>query len=141
MTNTYLNNLRVGITILKMKRVYKEAGSDDGYRILADRLWPRGIAKEKVRIDYWAKEITPSAVIRKAFNHEAGKFEDFKNAYTYELNTNPHAKEFLHLIAEKLQAGNVTLLFAAKSETINHVVILKNWIEKNLDFDLTGDEY
>lgn len=127
-----MEDLKVAKTILKLKRVYQEAGSDDGYRILVDRLWPRGLAKEKAGIDYWAREIAPSPELRKTFNHEAGRFEDFKFAYTCELNTSELAKEFLDLIGEKLQNGNVTFLFAAKSETINHAVILKDWIEKNL---------
>jgi uncharacterized protein YeaO (DUF488 family) len=120
------------ISILKIKRVYQEAGGDDGYRILVDRLWPRGLAKEKASIDYWAKEISPSHAIRKSFKHEAGRFEDFKNAYTDELDTNQQAEEFLNLLGGKLRVGNVTLLFAAKNETINHAVVLKEWIEENL---------
>lgn len=117
--------------MLKMKRIYEEASSEDGYRILVDRLWPRGVAKERAQIDYWAKEITPSTDIRKAFKHEAGQFEDFRKAYVYELDTNEGSKEFLNLIYEKLKAGNVTLLYAAKNEQINHVIVLKDWIEKH----------
>jgi uncharacterized protein YeaO (DUF488 family) len=117
---------------LKIKRIYDEANSTDGYRVLVDRLWPRGITKEKAKIDYWAKEITPSTEIRKNFKHEAERFEDFRNAYHYELNSNSHAKEFLALMNEKLKMANVTLLYAAKDDKINHVVVLKDWIEQNL---------
>lgn len=117
---------------LKIKRIYDEANSTDGYRVLVDRLWPRGITKEKAKIDYWAKEITPSTEIRKTFKHEAERFADFKNAYLYELNNNIHAEEFLALMNEKLKIDNVTLLYAAKDDKINHVVVLKNWIEQNL---------
>jgi len=113
-----------------MKRIYEEPSSDDGYRILVDRLWPRGVAKEKAKIDYWAKQITPSTMIRKAFKHEADEFEDFKSAYLHELYTNEGSKEFLELIEDKLKTGNVTLLYAAKNEKINHVIVLKAWIEE-----------
>ena len=118
--------------ILRMKRIYDEANDADSYRILVDRLWPRGITKEKAKIDYWAKEITPSTEIRKTFKHEAERFEDFRNAYLYELDNNVHAGAFLTLIIEKLKFSNVTLLYAAKDEKINHVVVLKDWIEEDL---------
>lgn len=118
--------------ILKIKRIYDEANSTDGYRVLVDRLWPRGVSKDKAKIDYWAKEITPSTEIRMTFKHKAERFENFKNAYLYELNSNAYAEEFLNLMNEKLKTSNVTLLYAAKDEKINHVVVLKDWIEKNL---------
>ncbi|MHC1714170.1 MAG: DUF488 domain-containing protein [Acidaminococcaceae bacterium] len=99
--------------------------------MLVDRLWPRGISKAKAKIDYWAKEIAPSTEIRKAFKHEADKFNDFSNAYLYELNNNAHAGDFLTSINEKLKRANVTLLYAARDEKINHVVVLKAWLEQN----------
>ncbi|MHC1718646.1 MAG: DUF488 domain-containing protein [Acidaminococcaceae bacterium] len=117
--------------VLKMKRIYDEANDADGYRILVDRLWPRGITKEKAKIDYWAKEITPSTEIRRTFKHETERFEAFRNAYLYELNNNVHAVAFLAVINEKLKMSDVTLLYAARDEKINHVVVLKDWIEQN----------
>ena len=69
-----------------MKRVYEESAKKDGYRILVDRLWPRGVKKEDLPYDLWAKEITPSSDIRKAFNHKEEKFAEFKQNYLYELN-------------------------------------------------------
>ncbi|MDR7870746.1 MAG: DUF488 family protein [Tissierellaceae bacterium] len=83
-------------------------------------------------LDYWAKEITPSTELRKSFNHQTERFEEFEQAYLFELENNDRSKEFLELIKNKLKSGNVTLLYAAKSETINHVVVLKNWIERNI---------
>lgn len=118
--------------ILRMKRIYDGANDVDGYRVLVDRLWPRGITKEKAKIDYWAKEITPSTEIRNKFKHEAERFEDFRNAYLYELDNNEHAGAFLTFINGKLKLSNVTLLYAARDEKINHVVVLKDWIEENL---------
>lgn len=118
--------------MLKMKRIYEEPLEEDGYRILVDRLWPRGVSKERAKIDYWPKDITPSTIIRKNFNHNADKFEDFRNAYLYELNSNEKSGQFLNILKEKLQSGNVTLLYASKNEKINHVIVLKSWIEENL---------
>ncbi len=118
--------------MLRTKRIYQESSKEDGYRILVDRLWPRGVSKGKANIDYWAKEITPSIDLRKDFNHEPDKFEEFKQAYLYELSNNKKSKEFLELINSKLETGNVTLLYAARDENINHAVVLKDWVEGNL---------
>ena len=115
-----------------MKRVYDEQDKTDGYRVLVDRLWPRGVKKAELAYDLWAKEITPSADIRKAFNHEEAKFAAFKQNYLYELNENDAIDSFLETLSEKLETTNVTLLYAAKEEKINHVVILKDWLEENL---------
>lgn len=115
-----------------MKRVYEEAAEKDGYRILVDRLWPRGVKKEDLPHDLWAKEITPSSEIRKEFNHEEEKFDEFKQKYLYEINENDEMAPFLETISEKLETQNVTLLYAAKDEENNHVVILKDWLEEML---------
>ena len=115
-----------------MKRVYDEQDQTDGYRVLVDRLWPRGVKKAELAYDLWAKEITPSSDIRKAFNHEEEKFAEFKQNYLYELNENDAIDSFLETLSEKLKTENVTLLYAAKDEKINHVVILKEWLEENL---------
>lgn len=115
-----------------MKRVYEEAAEKDGYRILVDRLWPRGVKKEDLPHDLWAKEITPSSEIRKEFNHEEEKFNAFKQHYLYEINENDEMAPFLETISEKLETQNVTLLYAAKDEENNHVVILKDWLEEML---------
>lgn len=115
-----------------MKRVYEEAAEKDGYRILVDRLWPRGVKKEDLPHDLWAKEITPSSEIRKEFNHESEKFNAFKQHYLYEINENDEMAPFLETISEELETQNVTLLYAAKDEENNHVVILKDWLEEML---------
>lgn len=118
---------------IKVKRVYEDSSEDDGYRILIDRLWPRGISKEKINIQKWAKEITPSNELRKTFNHNPDTMEDFKERYYFELETNEHTVEFANLIKDKLQEGNVTLLYAAKNEEYNHAIVLKKWIEEKLN--------
>lgn len=120
------------MTKIQMKRVYEEVSKKDGYRILVDRLWPRGVKKEELPYDLWAKKITPSSEIRKAFNHEEEKFATFKNDYRYELNENPEVDNFIETVADALKEGNVTLLYAAKNEKVNHVVILKDYIEEQL---------
>lgn len=118
---------------VNVKRIYAESSEDDGYRILVDRLWPRGISKEKINIDKWAKEITPSTELRKLFNHSEDTMEEFKIRYNFELDNNEHAVEFINLLKDKLQEGNITLLYAAKNEVHNHALALKEWIEEKLN--------
>ncbi len=114
---------------IKVKRVYEEFSKDDGYRILVDRLWPRGISKEKINIAKWAKEISPSSELRKTFNHEPDTMGEFRERYYFELDNNEHAVEFINLIKEELKENNVTFLYAAKNEEYNHAVVLKEWVE------------
>lgn len=118
--------------MLKIKRMYEDASADDGYRILVDRLWARGVSKEEAKLDYWAKEIAPSKELRSEFHHEQETFEDFQKDYLAELNKNDLAKEFAALVKEKLKEGNVTLLYSAKNEALNNAVVLKNWLEKEV---------
>lgn len=118
--------------MLAIKRIYEEKSNEDGYRILVDGLWPRGVSKEEAKIDYWAKEIAPSTETRKTFDHKPDKFEDFEESYLDELNENKESKELLDLIEDKLKLGNVTLLYAAKNEYMNNAVVLKKWIEEKL---------
>ena len=115
-----------------MKRVYDEMEEMDGYRILVGRLWPRGVKKEDLPYDEWAKDITPCSEIRKAFNHEEAKFTQFKKDYIFELTENDEAGPFIKKVQEQLEEQNVTLLYAAKDTKNNHVVVLKEWLEKNL---------
>lgn len=115
---------------IKMKRVYEKAHSDDGYRILVDRIWPRGIKKEDAEIDEWNKEIPPTTEARKAFNHEPEKFDVFKKRYIKELDKNEATSSFIQKVTEKLKSEPVTFVYAAKDEQYNHVVILKEYIEK-----------
>ena len=118
--------------MLKIRRIYEEPSLEDGYRILVDKLWPRGISKEKAKLDYWAKEITPSTELRKFFCHDVDKFEDFTKRYILELETNDISVDFVNLIKDKLKEGNVTLIYAAKDPKINHGIVLKGWLDKRL---------
>lgn len=118
---------------IRIKRIYEPSSVEDGYRILVDRLWPRGISKERARIDEWAKMISPSTELRKEFNHERSMMEDFKKKYIMELDHNEHAVEFVNRMIEKLEHDHVTLLFAAKNEKINHAIILKEWLDQQVN--------
>ena len=110
---------------VKIKRIYKPYSKDDGYRILIDRLWPRGIKKEGAHIDKWLKEIAPSTELRKEFNHMVDKWDKFKIAYHTELKNSPAVSELLDDIKKH---GTVTLLFAAKDEDHNHALVLQQFI-------------
>ncbi len=112
---------------LKIKRIYEQPEKLDGYRILVDRLWPRGVSKEDAHLDLWLKEVSPSPDLRKWFNHEPEKFNEFSKKYIQELKHNDAVSQ----ITDKLKNHNVTLLYAAKDPKINHAIVLKNFILKN----------
>lgn len=115
---------------IKIKRIYEKSEESDGYRVLVDRLWPRGISKDSVKIDSWNKEIAPSSTLRKWFGHATEKFDEFKEKYMEELAHNPEAdvfKEKVRAIAEKRA---VTLLFAAKDVEHNQAVVLAEYLNK-----------
>ena len=108
--------------MIKIKRAYLEPEKDDGMRILVDRLWPRGLTKEKARIDLWMKDVAPSTELRKWFSHDIEKWEEFKRRYLDELNEN---KESVAILKEQLNKGNVTLIFGARDELHNEAIVLK----------------
>ena len=118
---------------LKCKRIYETPAETDGFRVLVDKLWPRGMKKENAEIDLWAKEITPSNELRKWFSHIPEKYDEFKKRYRQELSENSASRKFKDLCIEKLNDNNVTLLYAAKSEKYNHAVVLKDWLEEHMD--------
>lgn len=118
--------------MLKIKRVYERPDEKDGYRILVDRLWPRGMSKEKIKIDLWGKEITPSPEIRKDFCHIPERFPEFKEKYRMELEHNSGTPRFLALLQDKLKEGNVTLVYGAKDEIYNHAIVLREYMQAKL---------
>lgn len=118
---------------LKCKRIYETPAETDGFRVLVDKLWPRGMKKENAEIDLWAKEITPSNELRKWFSHIPEKYDEFKKRYRQELSESSASRKFKDLCIEKLNDNNVTLLYAAKSEKYNHAVVLKDWLEERMD--------
>ncbi|MBW7844291.1 MAG: DUF488 domain-containing protein [Bacteroidia bacterium] len=113
--------------MLKTKRIYEAPEKSDGYRILVDRLWPRGISKEKVTIDEWNKNIAPSPELRKFFSHKTDLFDTFKKQYIEELKTQ---KVELTRIKTLTANQNVTLLFGAKDEQHNQAVVLLEVLTK-----------
>lgn len=108
---------------VKIKRVYEEPADDDGFRVLVDRLWPRGISKADAEVDLWAKEVAPSSSLRKAFHHDGMGWASFKARYEVEMDGNDAVAE----LREKLRNhDSVTILFATTDEEHNHAVLLKN---------------
>lgn len=124
---------------IKIKRIYLPADPDDGCRILTDRLWPRGIAKEKAGLDEWRRDTAPSSALRKSFHHQAERFGEFREAYRAELDANPAASELVHFCEMKLQAGNVTFLYAAEDEACNNAAVLRGWVTEHLDGSISGE--
>ena len=114
---------------VQVKRVYEAPEESDGFRILTDRLWPRGISKEKAALGIWDKSIAPSTELRKWFGHDPEKFEKFKKRYAEELSGNPDTEKFISLIREELPKGPVTLLYGAKDEIHNQAVVLKEFLK------------
>ena len=117
---------------LLLKRVYEPYEPKDGYRILVDRLWPRGIKKEAAQLDEWAKEITPSTEIRRLYHQGDMPFEGFSQAYLEELETNEAAETFVSNCSEQLESQNVTLVYGAKNEQENHALVLREWLRRKM---------
>lgn len=118
------------MTKIKIKRVYEDFSKDDGFRILVDRLWPRGIKKEVLKFDLWDKDVTPSSDLRKWFHIDKSQnWDEFVIRYRLELNSS----EALSDLVDKVQSlPVVTLLYASKEPQRNHAVILKEELEKRL---------
>jgi uncharacterized protein YeaO (DUF488 family) len=110
---------------IRIKRVYEAPSPDDGTRVLVDRLWPRGLAKDKAGVDLWLKELAPSTELRKWFNHEPEKWAEFRQRYRQELALQPAA---LGRLRELIDSGPVTLLFGAKEERFNDAVALREFM-------------
>lgn len=116
---------------IQIKRIYEEETKDDGLRVLVDRVWPRGVSKEKADIDVWAKDLAPSTDARKEFDHKPENFDTFRNRYTHELEE----REDAHELIEKIKAENpkkLTLLYGAKDKECNHAIILQEYLQKHI---------
>ena len=110
---------------VRTKRVYLPAEDSDGYRVLVDRLWPRGIKKENAKVDLWARQLAPSTELRKWFGHIPERFPEFRDKYISELKVNAHA---LPILEEIRKHTVVTLLYSAKDEEHNNAVVLKDFL-------------
>ena len=113
---------------IKIKRVYEPASKDDGYRVLVDRLWPRGMRKEEADLDLWLKEVAPSNSLRKWYSHDPERWEEFKERYARELD---EKTELVEQIERKARDERVTLLFSSKEEHNNNAQALKEYIERS----------
>lgn len=111
---------------IKIKRVYDKYEESDGFRILVDRLWPRGLKKKEAKVDLWFKEIAPTDELRKWFAHDPSKWDEFKKKYEEEIKKNENLNKLIKIIIEK---KNVTLLYSAKDREHNNAVVLKNILE------------
>ncbi len=111
---------------IKLKRVYEEPEPSDGKRVLVERLWPRGLSKDKARVDIWLKDAAPSTDLRKWFDHDPSKWEEFKKRYYAELDANP---QVLTPIVELLGSETITFVFASKEEAYNNSAALREYIE------------
>ncbi|MBB5182519.1 DUF488 domain-containing protein [Catenisphaera adipataccumulans] len=117
---------------IKIVRVYELKPDMEGYRILIDKIWPRGLRKEALEPFEWAKSITPTDKLRKWFGHDPDRFEEFTRKYQKELTENPFAEEFVKRVRDILDEQDVLLLYAAKNEHVNHALVLKEWLEEKL---------
>jgi uncharacterized protein YeaO (DUF488 family) len=113
--------------MIKLKRVYEEPARKDGFRILVERLWPRGVSKEKANIQLWAKEIAPSAELRKWYGHDLARWKEFQKRYWQELKGK---EESLDKIRSRVREGTVTFVYAARDQEHNSAVALKGYLEK-----------
>jgi len=109
------------VNMIKTKRIYDNPSAEDGYRILVDKLWPRGIKKEDAKLDEWAKNLAPSNSLRKWFDHKEDRFEEFSQRFKDELL---EKKDGLNHILELASNKDVSLLYAAKNTTFNNAVVL-----------------
>ncbi|KAF5042903.1 MAG: DUF488 domain-containing protein [Methanoculleus horonobensis] len=113
--------------MIRIKRIYAEPSNDDGTRVLVDRIWPRGISKEKASLDRWEKELAPSGELRRWFGHDPAKWEEFLRRYRAEL---AGKEEELARLRQEAVEETVTLLYAARDETHNNAAALKRYIEE-----------
>lgn len=116
--------------MLTTKRVYEDPSESDGIRILTERLWPRGVSKERAKLDHWMKGIAPSHELRKWFDHDPDKWEEFKERYRKELFGSEQVEELLEIIKKN---ETVTLIYASKDEEHNSTVLLKEFLDKLLE--------
>jgi len=115
-----------------LKRAYEEADANDGSRVLVDRLWPRGLSKERARVDAWLKEVAPSDELRQWFGHDPDKFAEFRKRYEAEL-ASESGKEAMTKLRELVKRGHVTLLFAARDMEHNNAVVLRDVLMKSIE--------
>ena len=112
-----------------IKRVYEQAADEDGVRILVDRLWPRGVSKERAALSGWLKDVAPSPDLRRWWHHDPDRFEDFARRYRTELDDNPALEDLLSIVREH---DRTTLVYAAKDPAVNHALVLRDYVRQAL---------
>lgn len=112
---------------IKIRRVYEQPAKKDGERILVDRLWPRGLTKEKAAVDLWPKDIAPSTELRKWFAHDPNKWKSFRGRYETEIR---HNDDLIKVLKQKAREGTITLIYGARDEKHNEALVLKQFLEK-----------
>lgn len=117
--------------MFRVKRIYEQASPEDGYRVLVDGIWPRGVTKEEAKIDEWRREIAPSAELRRWYGHDPERWDEFRRRYFAELDAKPDPVRGLR---ERAQLGTVTLLFGARDRDHSNAAALKTYLEAQ-----TGD--
>lgn len=110
---------------VRTKRIYEAYADDDGFRVLVDRLWPRGMRKDSARLDLWLKDAAPSTVLRQWFHHDPAKWTEFKQRYFAELDGQ---QQLLQPLLEQMRQGNVTLLYAARNTEQNQAIALQEYL-------------
>ena len=117
--------------MIATKRAYEPAEAADGYRVLIDRLWPRGVSKAKAHLDAWEKDIAPSAELRKWYSHEPAKWREFQTRYRRELRA-PAAKAILDNLVRRAKRGRVTLVYASHDSEISDVAVIERKLQSRL---------
>jgi uncharacterized protein YeaO (DUF488 family) len=112
--------------MIQLKRVYEKPSRNDGCRVLVDRLWPRGLTKERAALDVWLKDVAPSTELRRWFGHDPAKWKEFQARYRKELK---EKKDALKLLKQKCQEHTVTLLYGARDEEHNEALVLKQVLD------------
>lgn len=129
-----LSRMRIvsdGEQVIASKRAYEPAESSDGYRVLIDRLWPRGVSKAKARLDAWEKDIAPSAALRQWYGHDPSKWKEFKSRYLQELRA-PAAQKVLDDLVRRARRGRVTLIYGSRAAEISDVEVIRQKLARRL---------
>ena len=115
--------------MLRIKRVYEAPAPEDGMRVLVDRLWPRGLSREKAAVDRWMKEIAPSDELRRWYSHDRARYDAFRTRYRAELNERQTA---VHELLTAALSATVTLLYSSRNTDINNAVVLRDYMEERM---------
>lgn len=122
----------------QIKRIYDPPARSDGARVLVDRLWPRGVSKEKAMLTEWIKDVAPSPMLREWFAHDAAYFAAFSEKYRAELDRDPVKKQAVLRLLQMGRQGTLTLLYAARDPLVNHALVLKDYLEEKAASPASG---